>query len=61
MYGRFANRPINKKSVRQRVLLTWERVLLTWEQGLPVARYDKAAKRAYLENAEGSKEFVDAK
>jgi len=24
------------------------------KQGLPVARYDKAAKRAYLENADGS-------
>jgi len=30
------------------------------KQGLPVARYDKTARRAYLENADGSKEYVDA-
>jgi len=30
-------------------------------KGLPVARYDKASRRAYLEHADGSKEFVDAR
>jgi hypothetical protein len=28
------------------------------ERGLPVARYDKELKRAYLENADGAKEYI---
>jgi len=28
------------------------------ERGLPVARYNKKSKRAYLENADGTKEYV---
>jgi DNA-damage-inducible protein J len=28
------------------------------KKGLPVARYDTASKRAYLENANGSREYV---
>jgi DNA-damage-inducible protein J len=28
------------------------------KKGLPVARYDTASKRAYLENADGSREYV---
>jgi len=28
------------------------------ERGLPIARYDKKSKRAYLEKADGTKEYV---
>jgi DNA-damage-inducible protein J len=31
------------------------------KQGLPTARYDTSARRAYLENADGSREYVDGK
>ncbi|MCL2433193.1 MAG: type II toxin-antitoxin system RelB/DinJ family antitoxin [Clostridia bacterium] len=29
------------------------------KQGFPIARYDNAMKRAYLESADGSREYVD--
>ena len=29
-------------------------------QGLPIARYDEIERRAYLENADGSREYIDA-
>ncbi|MDR1563942.1 MAG: type II toxin-antitoxin system RelB/DinJ family antitoxin [Oscillospiraceae bacterium] len=31
------------------------------EQGLPIARYDTKTRRAYLEKADGSREYVDEK
>jgi len=31
------------------------------KQGFPIARYDVDARRAYLENADGSREYVDEK
>jgi len=28
------------------------------KQGLPIARYDKESKRAYIENVDGTREYV---